>query len=332
MQFATNIFPNVPTPEIIAWAKEAEVAGFEFVGVPDSPLIVRESYATCMAIASACNTIGVTPLVTNPVTRHPAVAASALMAIDELAPGRTFAIVGSGDSAVHMVGKSSARLKEVADYVGALRGLLRGESVEWEGSSFGPAWPQHDYRNTKVWMSCHGPKSMHLAGQVADGVVSGFGMRAENISFVKERVAAGARSVGRDPTEVEIWWHPIVTLARSWNEEHLVGLSVHFLFEHGLDGKQVPDELHEPLTILHSEMGKWRGSDQFGPETASRAKKLGVYDYLFEREGGFAGSAQDLRERVSQLAAAGANRLILAPYGDGRAIMRRLGEDVLPAF
>ena len=97
MRFATNIFPNVPIPEIVSWAREAEAAGFELVGVPDSPLLVRETYVTCTAIAGATQRIGVCPLVTNPITRHPSVAAGALMALDELAPGRIAVAVGSGE-------------------------------------------------------------------------------------------------------------------------------------------------------------------------------------------------------------------------------------------
>ena len=333
MRFATNIFPNVSMPEIVEWGREAEAAGFELIGIPDSPLLVRETYATCLAIAVATDRVGISPMVTNPVTRHPSVAASALMALDELAPGRVSVAIGTGDSAAHMVGRSSAHLSEVVEYVEALRGLIRGEPVVWKGAEFALSWPGREAQSDiKIWMSCHGPRSMVLAGQVADGVVSGFGMRPENIQFVKERVAEGARSVGRDPGEIEIWWHPIVTLAPAWADEVLVGLSVHFLFEHGLDGKQVPEDLHEPLRIMHEEMGEWRGSDQFSPALAARAKSLGVYDYLFEREGGFAGSAQDLRDRVSALETAGADKLILAPYGDGRRIMARLADEVLPYF
>ena len=333
MRFATNIFPNVPMPEIVAWGREAEAAGFELIGIPDSPLLVRETYVTCVAIATATERVGISPLVTNPVTRHPSVAAAALMALDELAPGRVSVAVGTGDSAAHMVGRPSARLREVAAYVDALRGLLRGETVSWEGAEFASSWPgRESRRDIKIWMSCPGPRSMALAGQVADGVVSGFGMRPENIEFVKERVSEGARSIGRDPDEIEIWWHPIVALAPAWADEVLVGLSVHFLFEHGLEGKQVPEALHEPLRIMHEEMGDWRGSDQFSPALAVRAKSLGVYDYLFEREGGFAGSAQDLRDRVGALGEAGADNLILAPYGDGRRIMARLAAEVLPYF
>ena len=333
MRFATNIFPNVPIPEIVTWAREAEAAGFEMVGIPDSPLLVRETYVTCTAIAAATQRIRVSPLVTNPVTRHPSVAAGALMALDELAPGRVAVTIGSGDSAAHMVGRRSARLSEVKAYVEAVRGLLAGETVSWDGTEFRSSWPSLEHRpDVEIWMSCHGPRSMRLAGQVADAAVSGFGMRPENIEFVRATVAEGAESVGRDPSEVDIWWHPIVTLAPAWDAEVLVGLSVHFLFEHGLEGKQVPEVLHEPLTILHAEMGQWRGSDQFSPELADRAKDLGVYDYLFEREGGFAGSAEDLCDRVAALEAAGADKLILAPYGDGRRIMRRLADEVLPDF
>ena len=332
MKFATNIFPNVPLPEVLDWATDAERGGYEFIGVPDSPLIIRESYATCAAIAMRTERIGVSPLVTNPVTRHPSVAAAAIMTIDEMAPGRPFAMVGTGDSAVSMVGERPGRLAEVVEYIEALRGLCRGETVSWRGNTFSIAWPQANFGDRKIWMSCSGAKSLHLAGQIADGVVSGFGMRPENIAFAIEQVGAGARSVGRNPDEVEIWWHPIVTLARSWREEHLVGLSVHFLFEHGLEGKQVPADLVEPITTLHTDMGAWRGSDQFGPETARRAIELGVYDYLFEREGGFAGSAQDLRDRVASIEAAGAKNLILAPYGNGRAIMNTMAADVMPHF
>ena len=114
------------------------------------------------------------------------------------------------------------------------------------------------------------------------------------------------------------------------HDEVLIGLSVHFLFEHGLEGKQVPEELHEPLRVMHREMGEYHGSDQFSPALAARAKDLGVYDYLLEREGGFVGSAQDIRDRVVALGEAGAENLILAPYGDGRRIMARLADEVLP--
>ena len=53
MRFGTNIFPNVPLPEVVAWARDADAAGFEVVGIPDSPLLIRETYVTCTAIAAA---------------------------------------------------------------------------------------------------------------------------------------------------------------------------------------------------------------------------------------------------------------------------------------
>ena len=314
MRFGTNIFANVPLTEVVAWAGEADAAGFEIVGIPDSPLLVRESYTACTAIASATNAIGVAPMVTNPLTRHPSVVASALLSLDELAPGRVSVTLGTGDSAVHMVGLPSGRLAEVREYIAALRGLLAGEEVTWQGSTFALRWPGGVPENdVKIWMSCHGPKSMEIAGATADGVISGFGVRPENITFAKEHVAEGARAAGRDPADVEIWWHPIVTLAPARDAEVLIGLSVHFLLEHGLEGKQVPEELHEPLRVMHREMGEYHGSDQFSPALAARAKDLGVYDYLLEREGGFVGSAQDIRDRVVALGEAGAENLILAP-------------------
>ena len=84
----------------VADARLAEDVGFSLVGVADSQSVFRELYATMALCAQATRRVRIGPAVTNPVTRHPAVAASGIATIDEIAPGRAVFGIGSGDSAI----------------------------------------------------------------------------------------------------------------------------------------------------------------------------------------------------------------------------------------
>ena len=58
-------------------ARRAQERGFALFGVADSQSVYREMYTTLAAAAGATETIRLGATVTNPLTRHPAVAASA---------------------------------------------------------------------------------------------------------------------------------------------------------------------------------------------------------------------------------------------------------------
>ncbi len=66
---------------------------------------------------------------TNSVTRHPAVTASAAMAVQEVADGRMVLGIGRGDSALAHLGRSPARFKSFERYVDVLQRYLRREEV-----------------------------------------------------------------------------------------------------------------------------------------------------------------------------------------------------------
>src|SRR5439155_405579 len=66
--------------------------------------------------------------VTNVLTRHESVLASAVASLDQMSPGRTILGLGTGDSAVRMVGLRPARLDILQQRITRLRSLLRGEA------------------------------------------------------------------------------------------------------------------------------------------------------------------------------------------------------------
>ena len=84
---------TAPMPELIQLIQDVEAAGFDGAGILDSQLLCRDTFVT-MALASA-HTSGLTlfPAVTNPLTRHASVLASAIQTVEEIAPGRISASV-----------------------------------------------------------------------------------------------------------------------------------------------------------------------------------------------------------------------------------------------
>src|SRR5438309_11735540 len=67
--------------------------------------------------------------VTNPVTRHPAVTASAIGTIQMQSGGRAVLGIGRGDSSLGAIGLAPAPVPAFADYLEKLQSYLRGEEV-----------------------------------------------------------------------------------------------------------------------------------------------------------------------------------------------------------
>src|SRR5690606_33932113 len=68
----------------------------------------------------------------NPVTRHPAVAASGIAALAEIAGPSIWYGVGRGDSALAYVGGAPASVAMFERYVRAVRKYLHGEPVDFD--------------------------------------------------------------------------------------------------------------------------------------------------------------------------------------------------------
>ena len=91
MRFGLRV-PTQGTPqETGAFAARVEAAGFDFLWMPDTPLLAgrwRDIYVhlTCAALQTARLRLG--PGVTNPLTRHPVATASAIVSLDEASEGR----------------------------------------------------------------------------------------------------------------------------------------------------------------------------------------------------------------------------------------------------
>jgi 5,10-methylenetetrahydromethanopterin reductase len=135
------------------------------------------------------------------VNRHPTVTASSIATIDELAPGRTLLGWGVGDTAVRLAGLKPARVKELEAATRLMRGLLGGEEVEVGAER--PARLPH-CRPVPIWIAAGGPRTLRMAGGVADGVFIRVGTHESNIKTAVEAIRAGATDAARDPAAVRL--------------------------------------------------------------------------------------------------------------------------------
>jgi len=200
-RFGLNRFDARSVDAFAADVRRAETLGWDAALQPDSQLRRRDTYVLLAAAARATERITLGPLLANPVNRHPTVTASSIATIDELAPGRVLLGWGVGDTAVRLAGLRPARVKELEASTRLMRALLDGEAVE-VGAARPARLPHH--RPVPIWIAAGGPRTLRMAGGVADGVFIRVGVHPANLATAIEAIRAGAAEAGRDPRAVRL--------------------------------------------------------------------------------------------------------------------------------
>ena len=187
---------------VATYAKDvarAESCGWDAAWLPDSQLRRRDTYVLLAAAAEASKSITIGPLLTNPITRHPSVTASSISTIAELAEGRTVLTYGAGDTAVRLAGLEPARVRQLREAIGLTKNFLDGNHVE-VGADRPAKLPFA--RPVPVWLAAGGPRTLKMAGAVADGVFIRVGTHSDNILSSINMIWKGAEEAGRDKKDV----------------------------------------------------------------------------------------------------------------------------------
>jgi 5,10-methylenetetrahydromethanopterin reductase len=200
-RFGLNRFDARSVDAFAADVRRAEMLGWDAALQPDSQLRRRDTYVMLAAAARVTERITLGTLLANPVNRHPTVTASSIATIDELAPGRTLLGWGVGDTAVRLAGLRPARVHELEAATRLMRALLDGEAVE-VGAVRPARLPHH--RPVPIWIAAGGPRTLRMAGGVADGVFIRVGTHRANIARAVEAIHAGAADAKRDPASVRV--------------------------------------------------------------------------------------------------------------------------------
>lgn len=317
-------------------ARLAESAGFDWVGIADSQSLFRELFVTLAMVGQATERVMIGPSVTNPLTRHPAVMASAAASVREIAGGRTMLGIGTGDSAIYNLNERPRGLQGLREYILALRALLRGEQTQFAGREIHTKWAAEQADDpVPIYISAEGPKTLELAGEVADGVICGMGVSPEVVKLTLEHIAIGAERAGRSLDDIDVWTLARVNVgadrAALVNEIRMeLASTAHHAFRFTQDGKLIPPEFAEAIRRVQSGYRPAHHEDLGQSPNAGLMDDPNFLSYMTDR---FAviGTADECVERIQSIRASGIHQFLFTGFVDERAaLIETLGKSVFP--
>ena len=330
MKFGVTMFPN-NLEDVASASRLAEEMGFDYVGIADSQSLARELYVTLGVVAASTERVMLGPTVSNPLTRHPAVAASAIASINELSKGRAFLGLGSGDSAVLNLGLRPARLAELHHYIQSVREMLAGETVEYRGNRAHVRWSS---TAIPVAMSAEGPRTLAMAGSVADAAIIHTGLTTDVLRDTVASIREGERAAGRDEGATGIWAFAKCNIADDRDEaideiKMALAASGHHALRFTLEGKNVPEQYRKAVSILHHEYEAAEHEQIGQTRNATLTDELGLTDYFADRFA-IVGTPDECRAKTRAIFDAGVDVLLITAIGPSpETIIRRYGKDVI---
>jgi F420-dependent hydroxymycolic acid dehydrogenase len=204
-----------PVHELVELGNQAASGGFHLLATSDhlQPWQANEGHSgqawvTLGALSSQVSRTWMGTTVTCPILRYsPAVVAEAFASMSHLAPGRIFLGVGSGEAlneeaATGAWPKWQERWDRLIEAITIIRQLWSGENVSYRG--------KYDTVDAKLYdpppqpipllTAANGRKSMRLAGQYGDGLVTD----PETWKTHKVEWQEGAHAAGKDPDEMPV--------------------------------------------------------------------------------------------------------------------------------
>jgi 5,10-methylenetetrahydromethanopterin reductase len=335
-------------PGDLDYVVEAESLGFTHCWMADSQMIWSDVYAMLALAAERTTTMRIGTGVAVAGTRPTSVTAAALATVHELAPGRVFCGIGSGNTAMRIMGHKPMPIAEFDRYLAELRPLLRGEevTVRFRGveTPIRHLMPDHGFVRfdppIPIHVSAFGPRSLALAVRHGDGLIT-------SAPPVPEAIASLRARIPHDRTEF-----PIATLTTIVVTEEGEPLDservrrqagafaiagVHYAYDqYAQYGRRPPAHMADfwddyvalvedtPVEIRHQRVHQGHNCWVLPEEERFVTAELIARSCLV-------GTPASLARQIAALDAAGLDQLVLLPPLDEKeAVVRDVAEHVIP--
>lgn len=307
------VSPREHIDRAVALARRAEDLGIAAIWVLDSQALYQESYVTLAVLARETDRIQLGPGVTNLLTRHPSVVASAMSTLGRLAPGRIAVGLGTGDSAVRRIGLTPMRLGELSDGVANLRALMAGEQVSGEHHG------EYNVRSAgdgtvPIYVGGTQPRMLETCGAIADGVIMVGPADPASVADQLAAIRRGAEAAGRDPATIktDLW----VGLSIGAGDGPTEDLRSYASTQARMLAHR--DDLPESLARFRGEMDAAARSYDYEQHLRVGADHGRSVSPEFTRTVAVAGTFEECLQRVQQLAALDLDRLSVTLLPGGR--------------
>jgi 5,10-methylenetetrahydromethanopterin reductase len=313
-----------------ALARQAEEWGFDGVFVADSQNLNADVWVELALAAAATRRIALGPGVTNPLTRHLAVTASAAATLQLESGGRAVLGIGRGDSAVTQIGHRPAPVAELERALATIQSLLRGEEARFGEATAAIRWiADADEPKVPLAVAATGPRVIAAAARHAERVDFTVGAEAERIRWAVDTARAAADGPLSLGAYLNVAVHPDRALARD-----LVRGNTAILARFTAEGAP-PDGLSDVTRGGIARLASTYDESRHGESDAPAAHTL--EDEFIDR---FAvcGPAAEVADRLAGLGELGLDRVIVVPGSldaDPAEVEKsnsRFATEVLPAL
>ena len=202
MKFGVTVAPRVADWKLFV---DLETMGYDCAWAADSQMLYSDAYAVLALAAANTSRIRLgTGVAVAPVRLAP-VAAHSIATINQLAPGRVFLGIGTGHTAMRVMGKDPMKAGPFRDYLRVLRALLHGEEVDYAFDG-----ERHDIRflhpdqgfidvahPVPIYVAADGPLALKAAGAYGDGRVCSHNQTRARLQKSLDVMREGATAVGR---------------------------------------------------------------------------------------------------------------------------------------
>jgi len=302
--FGVGLFPTEPLQKMIQLARVSEESGFSHIWVGDSHLIWREAYVNMTAMMLNTTKVKFGTGVTNPLTRHPSVLASAYATLEEYAPGRMILGIGLGDSSVETMGLKPSTLANFEKSLEQMRELFAGKEAQLPSGKIHLLHPCK--RKVPIYIAASGPKMLELSGRIADGIIILVGVADDYIAHAREKIAAGAQAAGRKLADISlVLWVPCA-VSESASAKDAVKAHVARVVAHPLPYVLDPNE-QKVLEEIRKTYDYYHHMDQ----QANHAEV--IPDWLVEKFA-IAGTVDQCRAQIERIKKSGIQQIAIIPY------------------
>ncbi len=325
VSFHVGILPNRPLEDFVDWIAQADELGFGGVWVADSQSVFRDAFMALTLFADRTRHMELATGVTNVITRHPAVLANSFATLDEFSGGRAVLGIGIGDSSIFNIGHKPAKLKRLEEVITVLRQLMAGETAHFDGQDIKVSWPP---RKVPIVIACTGPRSLQLAGRIADGVLFQVGSDLSLVRYAKKNIALGAEQAGRNVNDIKLYQRLACAVAEDRDQVRkeargYASVAASTIYA-GIPRADIPDALWEDLHIMKEKYDY----QQHGSMDADQAEL--ITDRILDAVA-IAGTAEEAVPRFKELIELGVENFVLPIAAkEPDVIIRTLAEQVLP--
>src|SRR5689334_23262915 len=202
MKFGVTVAPRISDWKLFV---DLQTMGYDCAWAADSQMLYSDAYATLALAAANTSKIRLGTGVSVAGVRLAPVTAHSIASINQLAPGRVFLGIGTGHTAMRVMGMDPMKAGAFREYLRVLRALLHGEEVEYElGGERQQIRFLHPDRGfidvehpVPVYVAADGPLALKAAGAYGDGRVCSHNQTKARLQKSLDTMREGASAVGR---------------------------------------------------------------------------------------------------------------------------------------